>query len=46
MPGFEGVDDVARLGYVLDPDELDPLDVTDDGELHISHLGVEVRFKV
>ncbi len=43
LPGLERVDDVARHGHVLDPGELDPLDVTDDCEPHTSHLGAAVR---
>jgi len=39
FPRFQGVHDVARLGHVLDADELDPLHVTDDCEVHTSHLG-------
>jgi hypothetical protein len=37
------VHDLARSGNGLDLDELDPLDVTDDGDVHISHLGLGVR---
>src|SRR5258707_810849 len=30
LPDLQSVDDVARLGHVLDADELHPLHVTDD----------------
>ena len=36
LPRLERVDDLARRGHMLDPDELDPLHVPDDGER--SHL--------
>jgi hypothetical protein len=39
------VDDLTRPRHALDADELDPLDVTDDGEVHASHLGLELRFR-
>jgi hypothetical protein len=37
------MDDLAGPGDRLDLDELDPLDVPDDGDVHISHLGLGVR---
>jgi hypothetical protein len=44
LPRLEGMDDLARGGHVLDSHELDPLHVPDDGDVHISHLRVGVRF--
>ena len=48
LPRLEGVDDLAGPGNPVDPDELDPLDVPDDGDVHaarpISHRGAGVRF--
>jgi len=38
------VDDLTRLRHLVHPDELDPLDVTDDGDPHVSHLRPRVRF--
>ena len=34
LPGLERVDDLARLGRVVDARELHPLDMSDDGEVH------------
>jgi len=34
LPGFVRADDLARTGHGLNPDELDPLDVTDHRHLH------------
>jgi hypothetical protein len=45
LPGLERVDDLTRLRHLLDPRELHPLHVPDDGDVHISHLRVGVRFK-
>jgi hypothetical protein len=39
------VHDVARLRHPLDPDELHPLHVPDNCEVHGSHLRPGVRFK-
>jgi hypothetical protein len=38
------VHDLARPRHFLDPDELDPLDMANDSEVHISHLLAGVRF--
>jgi hypothetical protein len=38
------VDDLAGPGHVVDPDELHPLDVAHDSDVHISHLLAGVRF--
>jgi hypothetical protein len=38
------MDDLSRLGRMVDSRELDPLDVTDDRDLHISHLEPRLRF--
>ena len=45
LPGLERVDDLARLRDASDPDELHPLHVPDDCEVHNSHLRPGVRFK-
>jgi hypothetical protein len=34
LPRFAGVDDVAGGGHARDADELDPLDMSDDGDAH------------
>ena len=34
LPPFQGVDDVSRRRGVLDPDELDPLHVSDHRQAH------------
>jgi hypothetical protein len=44
LPRLERMDDLARRGHVFDAGELDPLDVTDDCDLHISHLEPRLRF--
>ena len=44
LPRLERMHDLARRGHVLDPGELDPLDVTDDRDLHVSHLEPRLRF--
>jgi hypothetical protein len=38
------MDDLARLRDALDPDELDPLHMSDDCNVHSSHLCAAVRF--
>jgi hypothetical protein len=38
------VHDLSRRGRMLDARELHPLDVSDDRNLHISHLEPRVRF--
>ena len=35
LPGLLRADDLARARNRLDPEELDPLDMTDDGNLHM-----------
>jgi hypothetical protein len=44
VPALERVHDLARPGHLLDADELHPLDVADDSEVHVSHLLAAVRF--
>ena len=44
LPRLERVHDLPRLGRLVDSRELDPLDVTDDGDLHISHLERRLGF--
>ena len=46
-PGLARVHDLPGRGNVLDPYELDPLDMADDGDLHrpaVSHLDASARY--
>ena len=46
LPRLARVDDLARGGQLVDARELDPLDMSDDSDLHgvTSHLAAGVRF--
>ena len=44
LPRLERLDDLPGLGHMVDERELDPLDMSYDSELHISHLEPRLRF--
>ena len=44
LPRLQRMHDLPRPGHMLDPGELHPLDVTDDRDLHVSHLEPRLRF--
>ena len=44
LPRLERVDNLARRRRMFDARELHPLDVTDDRDLHASHLEPRLRF--
>src|SRR5262249_20719475 len=44
LPRLERVHDLAGRRRVVDARELDPFDVSDDCELHVSHLERRLRF--
>ena len=44
LPRLERMHDLPRRRDMVDARELDPLDVSDDRNLHVSHLEPRVRF--